>query len=155
MKRIAALLGAVLVSLSLPAGTVPQPTDLTAQFRTAGVVCDRLQAFEIGGVVVIRGRTYDRASAEYAGQVAQNLGYKRVANLVQVMDRPDDAAIERMAERVLCIHPSLNGAKLHVESRHGVVRVGGMVTHELQKDVALRLLRNIDGVVEVHSDLKR
>ncbi len=160
MRSPALAVAALLFSLTTPLfaaarAAVPPTVDLTPQFRSAGVIIDGLQAFDVGGVVIIRGRAYDRAVAENAGRVAQDLGYTRVANLVRVMDRPDDAKIEREAERELSVHPSMSGTSLHVASQRGVVRVGGRVQHELQKDLAVQLLRNIRGVVEVRSELWR
>lgn len=131
----------------------PVATDLTAQFRSAGADAEQLQVSEIGGIVIIRGRTLDRAKAENAGRIAQSLGYARVANLVQIAEPADDAAIQRRAERELAIHRSLDGCSFRVESRQGVVRIAGRVHSELQKDVAIQLLRNVDGVREVHSSL--
>ena len=100
----------------------------------------------------MRGRAYSKSSAEEAGRYAQSLGYNRVANLIQVVDPPNDAAIERTAERELTIHHSLNSCRFKVDSRVGVVNVAGTVQDELQKDTALQLLRNIAGVREVRSE---
>lgn len=133
----------------------PASVDLTAKFVQAGIDISRLEVTEVGGIVVIRGRAVDRAAAETAGAYARSLGYARVANLVQVIEPPDDAKIQRVAERELTIHRSLDGCRFHVETAKGVVTVGGIVRHELQKDVALALLRNIDGVQGVRSSLVR
>lgn len=152
-----ALLATLIMTVVAVAQTAPapQPTNLTPRFQRTGLAIDQLQAFEIGGVVVIRGRTTDRAVAEEAGRVAQSLGYARVANLVQVVPPPDDATIRRLAERELSTHRSLDGCSFHVDSQNGIVRVAGSVEHELQKDYAIELLRNIYGVRAVQSDLKR
>ena len=125
--------------------------DLTAQLSEAKI--DGLSAIEVGGIVVLRGTTTDTASALRAGVLAQNLGYARVANLIRVVTPPDDAKIQRTAERQLSIHRSLDGCKFRVDSTAGVITVAGSVDHELQKDVAIALLRQIDGVRSVHSDL--
>ena len=137
------------------AARVQQPgtTDLTAQFRAAGADTEELQVSEVGGIVVIRGRTLDKAKAENASRVAQSLGYARVANLVQITEPADDAAIQRRAEREQSIHRSLDGCSFRVQSNEGVVRIAGRVHSELQKDVAVQLLRNVDGVREVRSSL--
>lgn len=160
-RKAPAVLAAILVTLmssglavALSSSTaVPQAVDLTPQFRSAGLAIDGLRAFAIGGVVVIRGRVYDRSVAEDAGRLAQSLGYSRVANLVQVKSPPDDAAIERYAERELTIHRSLDGCTFHVDSDRGILNVNGTVQNDVQKDVAIQLLRNIDGVREVHAEL--
>lgn len=148
---------AVVASLlfsSIPAGaadSVPV-TDLTPQLQTAGLDIDGLRALEIGGIVILRGTAVNRATAERAGMLAQNLGHTRVANLIRVAELPDDAAIERAAERQLARYPALDGCDFHVDSDRGILRVGGRVRYALQRDVALRVLRNIDGVREVQAD---
>lgn len=160
-SRVAAT-AAVLIALTLsvpaasaaPAAT-PQANDVTAAFREAGVTVDRLQVVEIGGIVVIRGRADEKAQAEEVGLLAQRLGYTRVANLIQIIEAPDDATIERKAEVALAVNRSMDGCKLSVDSRKGVLHVNGQVQHELQKDVAVQLLRNIQGVREVRLDLVR
>ena len=76
----------------------PQGNDLTAQFVAGGVHVSGLRAVEVGGIVVLRGDTYDPTDAQAAGAFAQTLGYSRVANLIRVVDRPDDARIERTSE---------------------------------------------------------
>jgi osmotically-inducible protein OsmY len=132
----------------------PAAVDLTSSFRTAGLAdIDRLQVYEVGGIVIIRGRTDDSEKAAEASRIAAQLGYGRVANLVQLTSAPDDAAIQRAAERALSRHRSLDGCRLQIDSRHGVVRVAGTVHSELQKQVAVELLKNIDGVRGVQSEL--
>lgn len=144
------------LTVTMPvSAAVPQETDLTSQFASAKLGVTDLRAFEIGGIVVLRGSAETKAAAEAAGVYAQSLGYTRVANLVRVVEAPDDAAIERRAERELTIHRALDGCQFRVDSESGVVRIAGRVQHELQKDVAIQLLRGIDGVKEVRSNLNR
>jgi osmotically-inducible protein OsmY len=152
----AALVAALAVTLTPAArAATGDPVDLTPQFRAAGLNVEALRAVEVGGIVVLRGRTGDRAVAEQAGTVARSFGYQRVANLIQVIERPDDEAIRRMAERQLGLRRSLDGCKFLVASNGGIVRLGGQVQYELQKDVAISVVRQIDGVREVKSDLQR
>jgi osmotically-inducible protein OsmY len=126
--------------------------DLTSQLQN-DVKIDGLSAIEVGGILVLRGTTADASLAKHAGVLAQNLGYARVANLIRVVAPPDDAAIQRRAERQLSIHRSLDGCKFRVDSNAGNITLAGKVDHELQKDVAINVLRQIDGVRSVHSDL--
>jgi osmotically-inducible protein OsmY len=135
------------------ASVSPATVDLTGKFVDAGADIEALQVSEVGGIVVIRGRTLDKAKAEAAGRIAQSLGFARVANLVQITEPADDAAIQRRAERELAIHRSLDGCSFNIHSDRGIVRIAGRVHSELQKDVAVQLLRNVDGVREVHSSL--
>jgi osmotically-inducible protein OsmY len=136
-----------------PARTpAPQPHNLTTQFSGAGLNVDNLQVFELGGVVLVRGRAYSKADAEQAGRHAQSLGYDRVANLIQIVEPPDDDAIERTAEYELTTRQTLEGCRFVVESNQGYVKVAGTVQLELQKDMALQLLRNIEGVRAVNAE---
>ncbi len=150
-----AVLATVLSFVPVPAqAAAPEATDLTPAFRNAGLALDRLQVIELAGIVIIRGRAADKAQAEEAGPHAASLGYTRVANLIQIAQH-DDAQLARAAERELSVHRSLDGCKFRVTTDQGVVRVAGQVRHELQKDVALQVLRNIDGVRAVQVDLNR
>jgi len=150
---------AVMIAISLsaiPAFAIqPSTNDVTPQLVTAGVTVDGLRAVEVGGIVVLRGRTTDRAAAEQAGTVAQSLGYARVANLIQVVQAPDDERIERAVERELSVHRGLDGTQIAVDSTNGVVRLTGKVYSELQKDMAVNLVKTVDGVRSVQASLQR
>ncbi len=150
---IAALLGTFILGPAV-FGASPEPINRTEQFRAAGVAIDRLQVYEIAGIVIIRGRAPSKEQAEEVGRFAQALGYTRVANLIRIAQHNDER-IARQAEVALANHRSLDGCRFNVSSAQGIVRVGGRVRHELQKDVALQLLRRIDGVLAVEVDLKR
>jgi osmotically-inducible protein OsmY len=154
--KIRAAAAVAFLVVSIPAFAVqPAMHDLTPQFVNTGVAVEGLRVIEVGGIVVLRGRTPDRSAAEKAAVVAQSLGYARVANLIQVADAPDDAAIARAAERELSRHRGLDGTQIAVDSNNGVVRLTGKVSNELQKDMAVSLVRNIDGVRDVQLALQR
>ncbi|HEU4887996.1 MAG TPA: BON domain-containing protein [Thermoanaerobaculia bacterium] len=151
----AAALVVILIAIT-PVATAasPEAVDLTNTFRAAGATADRLQVYEIAGVVLIRGRVADKVQAEEIGRIAESLGYARVANLVQVTENRD-AEITRRAEIELTVNRSLDGCKFHVTSDQGRVRVAGLVKHELQKDVAAQVLRNVKGIQSVEFALNR
>jgi osmotically-inducible protein OsmY len=152
----AVAIAALILTLSpVATAAVPEAKDLTPNFIHAGAAAvDRLQVYEISGIVIIRGKVANQAQAEEVGRVAQSLGYARVANLVQVVENRD-VEIARRAERELTVNRSLDGCKFRVTSDQGIVRVAGEVKHELQKDVAMQVLRNIDGVRSVEVNLNR
>jgi osmotically-inducible protein OsmY len=151
-------LGVVFAALlfAIPAfgASGPAAIDITPQFANAGLQIAGLRAVEIGGIVLLRGDTDDPANAAAASVVAQSLGYARVANLIRVVDDPNDEQIERTAERKLATR-TLDGCSLRVDSNRGVLTVGGTVRYELQKDLALALVRNIRGVREVRSGITK
>jgi osmotically-inducible protein OsmY len=144
----------MLFALPVFAATPPQTTDLTPQFEPAELRVHNLRAVEVGGIVLLRGDTDDPAQAVAATTYAQSLGYYRVANLIRVVDHPNDDQIERIAERKLATR-TLDGCSFRVQSNRGVVTIDGKVRYELQKDLALALVRNIDGVREVRSAISK
>lgn len=156
-----ALAVALLVAFVVPAAAFaatpkqPQSTDLSPAFRAANLGIEDLRVVEIGGIVVIRGRAVGKANAEAASTMARSLGYARVANLVQIIEPPDDEAIERRAERALASQRALDGCNFQLDSDNGMLRVAGTVKYELQKDMAVHVLRGVDGVRTVQADLHR
>lgn len=159
MKRTitAAAVLALLMTINPVAANAatPEATNLTQNFVGAANGIDRLQVYELAGILILRGRTADKAQAEQLGTLARQRGYARVANLIQIVAPQDDRAIERAAERELTVARSLDGCKFTVDSVNGVLSLAGSVKHELQKDVAMQILRTIDGVHEVRMNLDR
>ncbi len=154
IKRTAAIASIVLAMSPLANAATPQTTDLTNTFRSAGAAVSQLQVYEIAGIVIIRGRAADKAEAERLNQYAQSLGYPRVANLIQIA-KNEDQLIARKAGRELSVHRALDGCHFRVSANDGVVKLSGSVAHELQKDVALAVLRSIDGVTSVEVTLDK
>jgi len=156
MKRIVSSLfaTALAIFLVIPAAQAAQPDtrNVTKLFVDGGVSVDRFEAVEVGGILILRGRTEDPEKAAAAGRYAQSLGYNRVANLVQVAQPADDANIQRKVERELTMHRGLDGCNFRVASTGGVVRIGGRISNELQRDMAIQLARNVDGVRAVQAD---
>ena len=149
------MLAALLALCPLALAAAPPPTthDLTNEFCMAGLSLDEMLVVEVGGIVVIRGTTSDPVAAAQAGDVAARLGYARVANLIHVRGLIDDAAIARSAERTLANDRQLNGCAFSVECKKGIVHLSGRVWAEVQKDIAVRVLRRLAGVLDVHSRL--
>ena len=154
--RSAVFTAALLVStFAAAASSTPATVDVTSRFVSAGAAVPDLSAVEVGDILVLRGTATSQVEAENAGKIAHDLGFARVANLVRVVEPADDASIQRMAERELSRHRGLDGSQIRVSSVHGIVNLAGRVSHELQKDMAITLVRNIDGVRGVTSSLQR
>ena len=71
------------VALLVPAAWAVQPDskDVTAMFANSGVVVAGLRAVDVGGILVLRGRTADPAQAAaanaYAAPVTSNGAFRR------------------------------------------------------------------------------
>jgi len=151
MIRRFALAAALLVPLA--AYGQADAVNLTAVFVDGGVTIDRLLVYQIGGIVLIRGRTGDPLLAAQAGRFAAGAGYQRVANLIEVVPEIADAALVLGARHELDMTRELQGCHFQIDSAGGIVRLRGEVTREVQKDLAVYLVSKIDGVRVVHSEL--
>lgn len=151
----AAAIAAMLFTAAPVFAADSQINDITAALVQAGAHVEGLKAVEVGGIVVLRGRVEDQAAALQAATLAEGLGYTRVANLIQISKPTDDIAIERFAERKLGMNRGLEGCQFQIDSDNGFVKLNGTVMYELQKDMAIQLIRSIDGVKSVQSTLKK
>ncbi len=151
MKK--ALLALLTIVMFFPVTTLGQTDalDLTAIFVAGGITIDRLLVVQINDIVLIRGRTSDSAMAAEAGRFAVRRGYSRVANLIEIVPAIGDPGIETLARRRLEMALELAGCTFQIDSRAGILRLSGQVTHEIQKDFAIQMMARIDGVREVQS----
>lgn len=158
--RFSAVLLATLLAAAVPAvvqaaESSSADVDLTPAIAHSVTGIEGLKATEVGDIVVLRGHAVSREAAVNATTLVKALGYTRVANLIQVIEPPDDIAIQRVAERELGMARGLEGCSFKIESQNGVVHVDGRVQSELQKDMAVAMLRSIDGVRVVTATLSK
>src|ERR1700694_1532927 len=98
-KIVAAAFAVSLCAAVHATATESKAQDVTRLFLDGGVTVDQLRVVDVGGILIIRGRAADKAQAEQVGAYAQSLGYNRVANLIQIIEPINDAAVARAAER--------------------------------------------------------
>jgi osmotically-inducible protein OsmY len=141
---------------SLSAFGQVHPVDITAAVVDKGAVIEDLKVVEVNGIVILRGKTNDARKAAKAARIVTDLGHARIANLIAIRDdATDDAAIEYTARRRLELERALEGCRFHVDSNRGVVRLTGRVRREMQADLALQILRRIEGVKEIDNKLTK
>lgn len=133
-----------------------QPSDdaIATAIRDAKLPVNGLSVRSAGDIVILRGSGDATAAAE-AANIARGLGATRVANLIRPVLASDDEAIRREAERQLTMTRALDGSKLRVSCRDGVLRVDGTVAHELQIDVARSIARGVRGARDVQVQLTK
>ncbi len=154
-RRLSLALAALVVLVALPIISSAQTKwlDLTRTFVDCGADIERLLAYQVGGVVILRGTTSDAAKAADAGRIATLLGYDRVANLIVVRDQPaTDAALAARGQLALDRDATLDGCRFHVASASGVMTLSGLTERDEQKEIAMDVLKRIPGVKEVHWD---
>ena len=144
------LLALFVIASPIAAAGETNVVDLTSAFVDCGADIEGLVVLHVGGVVLIRGTTDDTAKAVSAGEIATVLGYKRVANLIRVVDAPAaDALIAKRGKRALDLEPMLDGCNFHVSAASGVVSVRGSVKEPRQKILAVEILLQVTGVKDV------
>lgn len=159
-RFLAAITSLIALALMLiPAAAAGQPTTAEATIKQAlldaGLYVDKIKIVPVEGIVIVRGRVPDQESFLRAKDVFQRLSSLRVANLLKVSPVPDDQQIELAAERALHITRTLEGSRLRVHSRDGVVTIVGKVRHELQRDAAVNIVRGVEGVREVQNTIEK
>jgi hypothetical protein len=142
-NTLLAAIAAVSLALAPSAARAAKPDPLTDAFRSLPIA--KLHVAAVDQILIIRGDTYSPETIQQVSTLATSLGYTRVANLVRLVDVPDDDAIERRAERQLAGNRALDGCAFTLDSDHGVLRVGGTVLYEAQKDLAMTVLRRSSG----------
>jgi osmotically-inducible protein OsmY len=130
-----------------------EAVNLTDVFIAGGVTIDRLLVYQTAEILLISGRTDDPALAAEATRFAVSRGYRRVANLIQIVPAIGDEGIERLARYQLETARALAGCSFGVESVGGIVRIWGVVVVEAQKHAATRMVERLDGVSRVNSSL--
>lgn len=146
---IAALATACLLTFAPAASAATTGQTIRAGLTNSGLYVTNLSVTDVDGIVIIRGRVSDAETFRAVTRYVRSLGHTRVANLLRVTPFPDDRVIERAAERQLGLSRSLEGCKLVVNSDSGVVILQGTVQNDLQRDVAIDIVRKIEGVRDV------
>lgn len=134
---------------------LPSVKTLITALQDSGLSIDALDVRTAEGIVIVRGRTADVTTRDQATNVLKQIGINRVANMIRVDPRRADDEIARTAERRLVSDPGLGGCRFAVSCERGVLRVRGSIISDLQRETTARVLRKIDGVVEVQTDLQK
>jgi osmotically-inducible protein OsmY len=134
---------------------LPGNDTLLTALQDAKLPIDGLQVRSAEGIVIVRGRTTDESAREQATNVLRQIGVNRVANMIKIDAQLPDDEIARTAERRLVASPDLNGCRFAVRCERGILRVSGSIVADHQRDLAARAVQNINGVREVHTDLKK
>ncbi len=153
MTKVLRAVLTIMMFVPLTAFAQTDAVDLTATFIDGGVTIDRLLVYQIGGIVLIRGRTDNPDMAAEAGRFATGRGYRRVANMIEINTAIGDKGIERLARNRLEMARDLAGCRFQLTSVDGVISLRGQIAREFQRDFAIRLVGRIDGVKSVQSTL--
>ena len=117
------------------------------------------------GVVSLRGEASSQAQKELTTEYAKDVeGVKEVKNEMTVAKTPatrketledkiDDASITAQVKSSLMSHRSTSALKTKVETREGVVSVGGVAKNSAEKSLVTKLVTDINGVNSVVNNM--
>ena len=148
------------------------------KIETAFLLNTHLNNFTIdvdvdGDTATLTGHVRKDIQRDLAEEIAQSVeGIKKVVNHLELADGDDvselksneeqanfsqrvkDATITATAKAKLLQNQHIEGLKINVDTVAGAVTLRGEVPSTLHKDLAQRLVANIDSVIEVHNELE-
>ena len=113
------------------------------------------------GIVTLRGQATSQAQRELTAEYAKDIdGVKDVKNEMTVsehaqkthrtvVEKIDDASITAQVKMALWVHRSTSVANTKVETKHGVVTLGGKAKNVAEKDLVTKLVGDIKGVKSI------
>jgi osmotically-inducible protein OsmY len=138
-----------------PATPAADPAAIAASLQRSEPGVKGIDVKVVSGIVIVRGECSDAASAARVTAAVQNLGYSRVANLIQVTPLVNDEDIRRAAERQIAQNRSLAGGRFAISCDQGVLKVSATVQSDAQEEVTRSVLKSVSGVREVRAEFAR
>ena len=114
----------------------------------------------IGGHVTLTGVVATPNEAKRATQIARGVpGVKSVSNNIQIGERSfgdvwDDNVLGNKIKAKLIAEPEVRSLNIDVDVYLGVVTLTGIVSSKYQRDRAIGISRNTDGIVKVIDNIK-
>lgn len=168
MKRFAtAFVAAALVSLSAPAlaqksaGNIVDDNTVNASVKAALVEAKSVPSGGIvvetyKGVVLLSGFVETQAQKDAAGKAAAGVsGAKKVHNALAIQastsvgTKLDDTVITSKVKAALMDDKDVKSGQINVETRGGVVSLGGFVSGDKMQKRAIELAKGVSGVKSV------
>lgn len=121
----------------------------------------------VNGVVTLTGEATSLAQKELTTEYAQDVdGVKSVDNKMTIvapavppvreqtsLEKLDDASITAQIKAALAIHRSTSALTTTVETKNGVVTVGGVAKNDAERSLVTKLVTDIKGVTKVVNDM--
>jgi hyperosmotically inducible protein len=178
-KRFASLMCAIVVIL-LTAACAKSDVGITTAVKSKLAADDTVKAYKIDvdtkeGVVTLTGEVPSQAAKETAVQIARatdgvssvvdnltiamaeadrGIGDATAATAGRVADVASDAMLTSSIKTKLLADPDVAALKIDVDSSNGVVTLTGNVKTAAERDEALRIARETEGVKSVVDRLK-
>ena len=172
--RMSIILAVLVAAFALVSCTTSDPM-ITTKIKAKLVADETVRPYQIevttkNGVVTLTGNIDSADAKDRALQlVKETKGVTQVVDMISVKtasaegnapdpsrslgERIDDATITMKVKSRLLDDPSVKGLKIDVDTRDGVVYLTGSVRSESEKDKAIELAKNTEGVRDVQANL--
>jgi len=166
-KRAFALLAASLVAFGAPAyaqksaGDVLDDNTVNASVKAKLVDTKDVPSMQVNvetykGVVLLSGFVEKQAQKDAAGAAAKGVsGVKSVHNAIAIHPgtsmgtKLDDSVITGKVKAALMDDADVKSGQINVETKGGIVQLGGFVTGEKMKKRAIEVAKGVKGVTRV------
>lgn len=168
MKKSAlAFLASAMVALSAPAladktaGDIVDDNTVNASVKaklveTKGVPSMQVNVETYKGIVLLSGFVESQAQKDAAGAAAKSVsGVKKVHNAIGIHadtsmgTKLDDTVITGKVKAALMDDADVKSGQINVETKGGIVQLGGFVTGEKMQKRAIELAKGVSGVKSV------
>lgn len=129
--RLGIAIGILSVCISLPAmGATPD--QIEEALAGSPLIIDELEVVEVEGITIVRGRVAEQSVTAAALAFVRARSERPVISAMEIVEKVDDATIERRVERALHLNENLEDASISVAAVNGVIELTGTVENELQ-----------------------
>lgn len=129
--RLGIALGILSICISLPAmGATPE--QIREALASSPLIIDELEIVEVEGITIIRGRVAGESVVTAVLAFVRARSDRPVIPAMEIVERVDDATLERRVERALHLNENLEETSISVAAINGVIELTGTVESELQ-----------------------
>lgn len=164
MNRLAfATVAAVAFTTSAPLRASEVDDQIEASFKKTYVYTtylkdDAIKAEAKNGLVTLTGAVSEESHKTLAHETAASLPGvtgvdNKLATRAEVAAENADTWIGRKVKLALLFHRNVNGSKIAVEVKDGIVTLKGEAANKAQKELATEYAKDIEGVKEVKNEM--
>lgn len=119
---------------------------------------DNIHIESRGGVVTLTGTVAAGFNRALAQEIAASIsGVARVDNKLEIKEEPpsehSDVWIRHQVRAALLLHRSVDGAKIEINVKDGIVSLQGEAASQAQKELTAEYARDVEGVKEVKNGM--
>ena len=129
-------------------------SEIESELSRSSLVVDNLSVEEVEGIMIVSGRAAELAVVREIEAFIRSRSNRPVISAIEIIEKPDDAIVERRVERALHLNENLADASISIAIANGVIELTGTVENELQIRAAEDTVRTVREVLAVRNLLR-